>query len=514
MAFDPGKFLKDLYASLGVDTSDLSPFTRYVIEPITKLYEGHFKEYAGVWDTIGKLADGDVSAVSPEELNLFLSLFGVSPVDTVPAVATVQLLPTADVARALRLLSREYKEGTITFTYDGYTFTNKHFIATSQPTTRTTIIAEFYCDDPDAVLEENARVSVSHPDFVEGVVLSFTPGRRSYDPQKALEFIAKRLTNATYAASEDDLRLAIAKQLVLDESLVKIVGANHPMMLADLASLNPRKHVGGFVDVYLPVKQVNVTAALTAIYYEDARDEIEAHLTHPLIPYCTDLLLAGEVPIDDTNGPKSFLGKYIDRTGEHIFNFNVPVVILRDQGVTDVYKVMLNGRTLQENTDYAVVSLNRAMTFSSHDVIAIVLNPARYYANVTVMVSYTRAEGLATLESEIKKHQYIAARLTAKSTIPVWITGNVSYTGEVDYTALQMDLAKYRSMDSGTFISLLKKHGAENVAVSNLRARLVSPGFGFFEESLPVSIEDFRSVVPYPELCTFTTSYDHLRRFE
>ncbi|MEM4668946.1 MAG: hypothetical protein QW650_00295 [Thermofilum sp.] len=462
------EFLVNLCSAMGLDCSELSPFRRYVIRPVAQMFQSALDEAAKVQKTVDAILKNSPQEADPVVLESLLALFGLSAQRSTPTTGKIKLVPSA--ARAFHILSKEYEDGEVSFVWEGHTFYVKGFVAGSVG------VADFYCDDPNAYVPPGTVVPLSHPDFSEGVVLACEKGKTaSFD---VLKYVTERLERATFAATEKDIKSAAAKDLLLDEKSIYVVGANHPLMFSDLSESG--EHMGGFVDVYVPAVHVDVVQQVVAKRFE----VLAAQLPERPTPFPIKAASKKHLPVDDTNVPKSFLSRNFDAL------WGLQAALLEGP-VSDVIFVEVSGKRLRENEDYVVLTLDRGKTFSEQQKLAVVFAKDLPQSGAIVSCS------MATIPVwDVEKHRFVCATYTTKAKVPVWIEGEVDVSGEVDWTALQRELSEMSSITEGDFVLLLKKHGAKSVSVRRLWVKLVSLGFGTFKRDLPVDLSDFSFLYP------------------
>lgn len=501
LSFDPEQFLKDIYNAMNIDTSELSPFTRYVLTPIVESYNHVLQEQTEVWQKISNAVNNKLSRseIPQEVMNFLLNLLGIDSLHKVYTTAVVHLVPSAKASDALRFLSRSYEDGEIQFNYGAYTFSCKPFVATVNPDGRPFAVAEFFAE-PEATIPVGTTVYLNHDDFDSGTVISVTQGYYNNDPKELFDLLKERLYMPSFAGNKRDWQILIST--LLKTKKITIIGAGDPLMFADLIQVNPPKHLGGIVDVYAPLETATISSVTmsTISYSTVMHREVEFH------PYITFAPQTVKLPVDDTNISKTFLASKIGTNT--ILKPDTVLVLLENMPILDVVNVYYRGKKLIENQDYALLSLTRAYTFSPRNIIAVVFN--NIPAQDTVTITYTTAHS-KTLEDQLNQMKYISSTIQLKAFAPVWITGDVTWTGNVDFTELQKQLFELEEIDESVFISLMKKCGAQSVSVSSLKARLISMGFGTFERALPCSLNDFSIILPSNVLGFYTSQY-HLSK--
>jgi len=477
------EFLVNLCSAMGLDCSELSPFRRYVIRPVAQMFQAAFDEAAKFQKTVDAILKNAPQEADPAVLESLLALFGLSAQRSTPTTGKIKLVPSATRVYGL---SKEYEDGKISFVWEGRTFRVKGFVAGSGGAA-----ADFYCDDPTAYVPPGTVVPLSHPDFSEGVVLSCERGRAaSFD---VLKYVAERLERATFAATEKDIKSSVAKDLLLDERHIYVVGANHPLMFSDLSESG--EHMGGFVDVYVPAVHADVVQQVTTKRFKVWAAQLPERPT----PFPVKAASKKHLPVDDTNVPKSFLSQNFDALWEL-------QAALLEGPVSDVIFVEVSGKRLRENEDYVVLTLDRGKTFSEQQKLAVVF--AKDLPQSGAIVTYSAA----TIPVwDVEKHRFICATYTTKAKVPVWIEGEVDVSGEVDWVGLQRELSEMSSIAESDFAMLLKKHGAKSVSVRRLWAKLVSLGFGTSKKDLPVDLSDFSFLYP-KEVLQLCTTKAHLAR--
>ena len=510
---DPERFLRDYCGALGIDTTDLSPFTRYIIRPFAELYKKHVREYGEIWASFAKLLENsvDVAELPLPALNFLLNMAGVEPLTEIPVTGLVELRPTPEVREGVRFLSKEYEEGEVKFTYGGGTFVCRRFILTKNPSGKATGIAEFYTtevvDPPPAGVE----VTIEHEDFVSGLVLSSTPHVTKKDVERAVKLLVSRFRYPSFAANDLDLKTMCAQLFDLDETDIAVVNARHPLMYADLLNFDPPKHGGGIVDIYIPPRKfVDITENRDIATYAEIKEYVEAYRTHPYVPYASDIFYDGAVVINDTGLSQTFANYLIARYSSTILKDPTTPVTVLEGPIADIVEVVYEGHKLRHGIDWVALSVNRGTIFSNYGIVLIIFNTSSGITTKNVTITYTVPEGWQTYQQMLDEARYLSARYQLKVKVPIWICANVHYTGDVDFEGLQKEIARQKTMSESKLSQFLKKHGAEEVVIENFRVKLVSLGFGFFEKSGETRLEDFEHIVPDVSLLAFAVSEKHL----